>query len=87
VETGEEIGIEFYLSRAAAFGGGLAGIVERRPAAVAVEMEERQANVRALRAAVGDDCPEREKTEGEFTGKRQYRLREFAFFDKAGNDE
>jgi len=87
VETGEEIGIEFYLSRAAAFSRGLPGIVKRRPAAIAVEMEERQANVGPLGATLGDDSPEGEKAEGEFAGQRQDRLREFAFFDKAGNDE
>lgn len=67
--------------------GGLAGIVERRPTSVAVEMEEWQANVGPLRSALGNNSPESEESESEFAGKRQYRLREFAFFGKPGNDE
>ena len=87
MEAGEKVGIDSSDDGPAAFGRGLPGIIERRPAAVAVEMEERQANVRPLRAAMGNHSPEGEKAEGEFAGKRQYRLREFAFFDKPGNGE
>ena len=37
VQVGKEVGIEFYQRRAASFGHGLSGVVERRPAAVARE--------------------------------------------------
>ncbi len=87
VEAGEEVGIESGDDGAAAFGGGLPGIVKRRPAAIVVKMEERQANVGALRMAAGDGGPKGEEAEGEFASKRHYRLCEFAFFGEPGNDE
>lgn len=40
--------------------------VQRNPAVVAVHVVERQADVRALRAAGGDDGPEGEEAKGEF---------------------
>ena len=87
LEAGEEVGIDSRNDGPAAFGRGLAGLIERRPAAIAVKMEERQANVRPLRAAVGDDSPVGEKAKSEFPGQRQYRLREFAIFGKVDHGE
>ena len=52
-----------------------------------MQVKKRKSDVGALSAAVGNDRPECQKTEGKFTGKGQSCLRKFALLDQADDNK